>query len=133
MLLVIFCLFVIAWDRLTTSRSDANTRAQEPGRNQTASFEAVWIGSVALLGWILLVRLRRMDITGMGATVDQVLFRLSKNAGVTALQAIEIRRINKPRGLVLGTAGVLLLLAGGIARIETGLTGLGFLLLIFAR
>ena len=43
----------------------------------------------------------------MGATVDQVLLRLARNAGVTAVQATDIKRINKPRGLVLGTAGVL--------------------------
>jgi len=59
----------------------------------------------------LLRLLRRRNITAMGATVDQVLLRLAKKAGVTAVKATEIKRINKPRGLVLGTAGALLLLA----------------------
>jgi hypothetical protein len=142
-LTVVFCLFVVAWDLLTTSRSDANTMGQKPDQNQPWLFEAVCIGSVALLGWISLIRLRRMEITAMGATVDQVCLRLAKDAGFTALQATDIRRINKPRGLVLGTAGALLVLASTIApppsiadaliRFAQVLTGFGFLLLIRAR
>jgi len=113
-LLVVFCLFVVALGLLAISGSEANTLEQveqEYGEFGAVLFSSVWIGGLALLGWILLMLLRRMNITAMGATVDQVLLRLAKKAGVTAVKATEIKRINKPRGLVLGTAGALLLLA----------------------
>jgi hypothetical protein len=96
-------------------------------------FQAVCIGSVALLGWISLIRLRRMNIAAMGATVDQVLFRLAKNAGVTAVRATDIRRINKPRALVLGAAGALVLLVYFLKIHGFLLSLLGFSLLVRAR
>ncbi len=109
-------------------------------------FIAAWIGSVALLGWISLRVLRRTNITGLGATVDQILSRLAKNAGVRAVQATAIRRINKPRGLAFGTAGALLVLAVSLAPVPSdkesarsfyqvyqGLSLMGFSLLMAAR
>jgi hypothetical protein len=113
LLLVVFCLLVAY--ALATSGSEANImeqdRAQAEAEQFVALFAWAWIGGVALLVWISLMLLRRMNITAMGATVDQVLLRLVKNAGVTAVKATDIRRINKPRGLIFGTAGALLLLA----------------------
>jgi hypothetical protein len=130
-LLVLFYLFVVTRGLLTTSRSDTNTMGQETDQYQRVLFVAASTGTVvALLGWISLIRLQRMNVTATGATVTQVLFRLAKNAGVTPLQVTEIKRINKPRGLVLGTGGVLLVLASIII---PALTGSGFLLLIWAR
>jgi hypothetical protein len=117
LLLVVFCLFVIALSALNLPAafgSEANTMEQveeKYGEFFSELFSFGSIGGVALLVWISLMLLRRMKITAMGATVDQVLLRLAKNAGVTAVKATDIRRINKPRGLVFGTAGALLLLA----------------------
>lgn len=109
-------------------------------------FSGVWIASTALLGWISLILLRRMNITATGATVDQVLLRLAKQAGVSAVQATDIRRINKPRGLVIGTAGALVLVALTVTPIPKNkifgelmlrsrqqLSLLGFFLLVRAR
>jgi hypothetical protein len=136
-LLVVFCLFVVCWPHPARRLTLWNRAFSE-------RFQAVLIGGVALLGWISLIRLRRLNITAMGATVGQVLLRLAKNAGVTAVQATDIRRINKPRGLVLATAGALVLLAVIIAPMPNNdnlflltryynLMLLGFFLLVRAR
>jgi hypothetical protein len=123
-LLVVFCLFIACWPhpaRRLLHRIDP-------------LFQVACIGSVALLGWISLIRLRRMNITAMGAPVDQVLFRLAKNAGVTAVRATDIRRINKPRGLVLGAAGALMVLVSFLRGQAFTLISLwGFFLLVRAR
>jgi hypothetical protein len=119
-LLVVFSLFVIALSLPAASGSEVNTTEQlEQVEQEYGEFGAMLflygsIGGLALLVWISLMLLRRMKITAMGATVDQVLLRLAKNASVTAVKATDIKRINKPRGLVLGTAGGLLLLTPAI-------------------
>jgi hypothetical protein len=105
-----------------------------------------YIGLVALLGWISLLLLRRMNIAAMGTTVDKILLRLYQKAGVSSKKAIEIKRINKPRGLVIGTAGLLLLAAVILApvpdeakvakiflRLSEQVSLLGFFLLVRAR
>ena len=82
----------------------------------------------------------------MDATVEQVVLGLAKNAGFRALQARDIKRINKPRGLVIGTAGILILLALILApvpsnkifsdaylRMSQQFMLLGFFLLVRAR
>jgi hypothetical protein len=113
-LLVVLCLFGVgvAWYLLAESGSEANI-TEEAANAEFGAFVLMvalaWIGSVALLGWISLIRLRRRKITAMGATIEQVLLRLAKNAGVTVVRATDIRRINKPLGLIHGTAGALLL------------------------
>ena len=68
----------------------------------------------ALLGLISIMLLRRMKISTLGTTVDQLLLRLSKSAGTSAVQATHIKRINKPRGLAICAVGVLLLLASAM-------------------
>ena len=55
--------------------------------------------------------LQRMNITAMDATVDQILLQQAKKAGVEAKEATDLKRINKPRGLVIGAAGILFLAA----------------------
>jgi hypothetical protein len=113
-LLVVFCLSVIALSlpALSGSEADPLEKVEERyGEFFAVLFSFGSIGGLALLVWITLMLLRRMKITAMGATVDQVLLRPAKNAGVTVVKATEIKRINKPRGLVFGTAGALLLLA----------------------
>ncbi len=105
-LLVVFCLFIVVALSVVAPSQEATILVP------LSFISGVSIGSVALLGWILLMLLRRMNITAMGVTVDQVLLRLAKNAGVTAVKANDIKRINKPLGLFLGTAGALLLLVG---------------------
>ena len=112
-LLLVWCL-LIACGVLANMGSVSNFMAQNRAEvigNLSGLFNAVWVGSVALIGWISLIRLRRMNITAMGATVEQILLRLAKNTGATTVQATDIKRINKPRGLVIGGAGALVLLA----------------------
>lgn len=107
---VVFYLFIGPLIALALPTESVGERAEA----EILVVYGVCIGSAALLGWISLMLVRRMNITAIGATVDQVLSRLAKNAGVTALQTGGIKRINKPRGLVLATAGALLLLASTI-------------------
>lgn len=71
----------------------------------------IWTGSMSLLGWISLRLLRRTKILAMDSTVGHVLLRLTVNADVRAVEKANIKRINKPRGLAIGAAGSLILLA----------------------
>jgi hypothetical protein len=72
-LLVLFYLFVVTRGLLTTSRSDTNTMGQETDQYQRVLFVAASTGTVvALLGWISLIRLQRMNITATGATVTRI-------------------------------------------------------------
>ena len=112
-LLAVFCLF-IGWSFLVTygSLGDIMKQGRVEAVQQLSGLSyAIYVGSVALLGWISLMPLRRRKVIGMDATVDQVVLGLAKNAGFRAVQASDIKRINKPRGLVIGTAGILVLLA----------------------
>ena len=127
--------------------SDALAGLMEFERAQLfGSLVAVYVGSVALLGWISLMLLHRMTIPAMGGTVDQILARLVKQAGATAKHATDIKCINKPRGLVIGTAGLLILLATTLApipndeklakaffKVSEQISLLGFFLLVRAR
>jgi hypothetical protein len=70
-----------------------------------------YIACVALVGWTALILLQRLKITGEEATVGQILSQLEKQAGLPAKKAAEIKRINKPRGLVIGAIGLIILLA----------------------
>ena len=105
-----------------------------------------YIGCVAILGWISLMMVQRRNITAMGASVDQILLQLSKKAGVAAKEATKIKRINIPRGLVVGATGLLILsavilapipddkdLARTIVKIFHQGALLGFFLLLRAR
>lgn len=146
--LVVFCLLVV-WSGLGTSRSLARIMEQERSeaiQQLSGLVIALWIGGVSLLGWISLHLLRRMKITALGGTVVHVLERLAKHAGVSAMQATKIRRINTPRGLAIGAAGVLILLAFNVAPVPSDkvlaeayfrnaqmITMLGFFLLVRAR
>ena len=147
-LLVAFCLFVAA-SLLIASGSVANLMEQD--RTQAVQqlsglFNALWIAAVSLLGWISLTRLRKKKIPALGTTVDQVLSGLAKKAGVAAVEAAHIKRINKPRGWAIGGAGVLVLLAWNLApsphnkiladamlRMSQQVSLLGFFLLVRAR
>jgi hypothetical protein len=147
-LLVVFCLFV-AGSVLVASGSLSNLMEQDRAhavQQMSALLNAFWIAAVSLLGWISLSRLRKTNITAMGATVDQVLSRLAKRAGVAAVQATHIKRINTPRGLAMGAAGALVLLllivvptpsnkilADFMLRMNQQVTLLGFFLLLRAR
>jgi len=65
------------------------------------------IAAVPLAGWISLSALRKDRIATIDVTVDELLQRLSANAGVRAVDAANIKRINKPWGVVLGLAGAM--------------------------
>jgi hypothetical protein len=103
------------------------------------------IGVPVFIGWISLMLLRRMKITGMGVTVEKSLSRLTKQAGNSAVQVTGIRAINRPRGIAIGAAGALILvinllpsaenrlLADAQIRIASQIQLLGFFLLVRAR
>lgn len=150
-LLVVFCLFVVG-SMVATSGSLTNFLDQDRAQATQSILQLsglmsyVWILATSLLGWISLMLLRRMKITAMGTTVDHVLSGLGKRAGVTAVQAAKIKRINKPRGLVMGAAGAVLLLGWTLAplpnnpvlaqsmlRMSQQINLLGFFLLLRAR
>ena len=147
-LLVVLCLLV-AWGSLETSGSLTSIFDQDrPQAIQqlSALLTAFWIAGVSLLGWISLMMLRRMKITAMGAPLDRVLRQLIKNAGLNAAHATHIKRINTPRGTVIGLAGAFVLLililapipsnkelADVMLRSNQQLTLLGFFLLVRAR
>ena len=105
-----------------------------------------YISCVALVGWTALILLQRTKITGMEVTVNRILSNLEKKAGVPAKKAAEIKCINRPRGLVIGAAGLLVLLAVILAPIPDDenlsriflrsveqIKWLGFFLLVRAR
>lgn len=147
-MLLVGCLS-LAWSLLLTFGSLSDTLDQ--GRTEAVQLllgliAVIWIASAALLGWISLMLLRRMKITAMNGTVDQMLLQLAKDAGVQAVKATDIRRINKPRGLLIGSAGALVLLALIVAptpndkiwadvllRSSQQISLLGFFLLVRAR
>jgi hypothetical protein len=138
-LLMTFCLFIV-WSDLATIGSAAKVLELDRVefiQELSGLLNSVWIGSVALLGWISLTLLRKMKLNEMGVTVGQVLLRLAKNAGVNAVQATSIKRINKPRGLAIGAAGAFVLLAmylpPVLAPAQLLALLLGFFLLIRAR
>ncbi|MGD8646093.1 MAG: hypothetical protein PVH37_06825 [Desulfobacterales bacterium] len=82
------------------------------GEDEIAGFLIIcYVGSVAMLGWISLLLLLRTNITAMDTTVDRILLQLFKKAGVAAKKTTGIKPINKPRGLVIGTVGLLILAA----------------------
>lgn len=149
--LMVFCLFT-AGSVLATSGGIVNflkqdrAQATESIREVSTVMNLAWILATSLLGWISLLLLRSMKITGMGATVDQVLFGLGKKAGDRAARATKIRRINKPLGWVMGVAGAVLLLgwilapapnnpllAQSMLRVSQQVNLLGFFLLLRAR
>ncbi len=140
----VVCL-LITGTMLVEHGSIADLLDSEKGES-TGSFMVLYIGGVALLGWISLLLLRRMKITVMGATAGQILFLLTSKAGVAAKRAVDIKRINKPRGLVIGAAGILLLVAvilspvpenqsaaNAFLRVSQYINLLGFFLLVRAR
>jgi len=147
-LLVVLCLFV-AWGTLETTGSVTSIFNQDRTQaiQQLSSvLTAGWIAAVSVLGWISLVMLRRMKITAMGAPLDRVLRQLMENAGLNAVQATHIKRINTPRGTLIGLAGAFVLLILILAPIPSNkqlaevmlrsnqqLTLLGFFLLVRAR
>jgi hypothetical protein len=149
-LLGVVCMFLV-WDVLAAHGSLAGLMNSKQDRVETilqlrGFLIAVWVGGVAVLGWISLMLLRRIKIAAIGATVDQILLRLNMKAGVTAVRATHIKRINKPRGLVIGTAGLLLLVALILAPVPSNkafadaflrtswqISLLGFFLLVRAR
>ena len=70
------------------------------------------IAAVPLAGWISLFALRKGRIAAIDVTVDELLQRLSTNAGVRAVDAANIKRINKPWGIVLGLVGAMFPVVG---------------------
>jgi hypothetical protein len=147
-LLVVLCLFV-AWGTLEATGSV--TSIFEEDRSQAIQqlsgvLTAGWIAAVSLLGWISLMMLRRMKVTAMSAPLDRVLRQLIKSGGLNAAQAAHIKRINTPRGTLIGLAGAFILLVLILAPIPSNkaladvmlrsnqqLTLLGFFLLVRAR
>jgi hypothetical protein len=146
--LILFCALV-AWSVLTTTGSLA--AIMEQGRTETVLqlgglFNAAWVAALALSGWIALVVLRRKKIAALDATVGQLLAPLAEQAGAAAVKAADVPPVNKGRGLVIGGAGLLLLLAYGLAPVPGNerlaelyfrsaqyINLLGFFLLVRAR
>ncbi|MFM1892337.1 MAG: hypothetical protein RLZ44_1414, partial [Pseudomonadota bacterium] len=146
--LILFCALV-AWSVLTTTGSLA--AIMEQGRTETVLqlgglFNAAWVAALALSGWIALVVLRRKKIAALDATVGQLLAPLAEQAGAAAVKAADVPAVNKGRGLVIGGAGLLLLLAYGLAPVPGNeklaelyfrsaqyINLLGFFLLVRAR
>jgi hypothetical protein len=145
-LLLAFCL-LIAWAAVpegTLADLMEQDRIQFVQQVSTL-FSSLQIGVLAFIGWISLMLLRRMKIAGMGVTVEQLLSRLTKRAGSSAIHATRIRPINRPRGIAVGAAGALILafnllplpesklLADAKLRMNNQIQLLGFFLLVRAR
>jgi hypothetical protein len=148
-LLIVLCFFVI-WGLLLNvgSLSEAfdQERRVETIQQFAGLFNVIWIGSVSVLGWLSLFALRKLKIVGLGPTVDEVMSRLASKGGNRAELFAHVKPINRRRGLALGVAGVVVLLAvvmspmpGDKAWAETWLRSgqqislLGFFLLVRAR
>lgn len=110
--LLLFSLFIL-WGSLNLVGSLDEMMEQEriEAMSQISGlFAAAWVAVIALVGWVSLTLLRKTRITSLSATVEQILAQVAKHAGVAATSAASIRRINTPRGLFVGGAGVLILL-----------------------
>lgn len=119
--LVLYCL-VVLWGSITSTESLESLMEQDraEGAQQIGGYiVAVWVGAISLLGWLSLTQLTGMKIGTLGSTVSQVLSQLARQAGVAAVKATDIRRINTPRGLIIGGAGVLILLVYTFAPIPS--------------
>ena len=147
-LLLLFSLFLL-WAGLEEFGSLENILEQEKieaVQQLTLLYVAAWVGIISLVGWIALALLRKTKITSLDATVGQVLSELASHAGIAAASTTRVKRINMPRGLLIGGAGVLILLihifaplpdnerlAEAYLRFSQQITLVAFFLLVRAR
>ncbi len=110
-------------------------------------FNSVQVLVVAVAGTVCLRRLRRSHLAEpLSASVDQALMRLKQRAGQPAATTLKLKRINEPMGLLVGGAGVLILLGLHLLPLPEGpkwaevqlklgsqMSMLGFFLLVRAR
>jgi hypothetical protein len=146
--LLLFSLFIL-WgtlDLLGSLDEMMEQQRMDAMLQLSALFAAAWVAVIAVVGWVSLALLRKTRITSLSATVDQILAQVAKHAGVAAASTAGIRRINTPRGLLIGGAGVLILLvhlfaplpgnerfAEAYLRFSQQITLLAFFLLVRAR
>ncbi|MEJ2308472.1 MAG: hypothetical protein P8Z78_04025 [Gammaproteobacteria bacterium] len=111
-LLLLLSLYIL-WSNLDLFGSLDEMMEQSPvesAQQLGGLFMAAWVGIISLVGWIALAVLRNTEIASLDATVGQVLSQLATHAGIAAASTTRVKRINTPRGLLIGGAGVLILL-----------------------
>jgi hypothetical protein len=147
-LLLLFSLFLL-WVGLEEFGSLESILQQDKVQavqQLTLLYTAAWVGIISLVGWIALALLRNTKIASLDATVGQVLSQLATYAGIAAASTTRVKRINTPRGLLIGGAGVVLLLmhlfaplpdnerlAEAYLRFSQQITLVAFFLLVRAR
>lgn len=111
-LLLLFSLYLL-WSNLDLISAFDEMMEQNPvetAQQLGGLVMAAWVGIISVVGWIALAVLRESKISSLDATVGQVLSRLGSHAGTAAASVTKLKRINTPRGLLIGGAGVLILM-----------------------
>lgn len=73
-------------------------------------FLPLWVAATAFAGLISVWRLRRMRIASIGVSLVELSSYLGRQRGLQAQSATRIKRVNAPRGIVVGGTGIIIIL-----------------------
>ncbi|HEY7555846.1 MAG TPA: FHA domain-containing protein [Candidatus Binatia bacterium] len=144
-LLILFCVTVAASTLFMAFGNDGGMNLED---YQTISgfFGACWLLVGATIGFISVLLLRRMRPETFGVPLVELLRDLRIRRGKRAIDVTSIKRVNAPRGIVIGVVGGIILLGVALAplpddlstarpvmQISQQLSLVGYFLLIRAR
>ena len=102
-LLLLFCVFVFASTLITSSTNYGGINLED--FQTIRHFSMSWLSAGATVGIVSLLLLKRMRPATFGIPLVELLRDLSKYEDQRAVDAQKIKRVNVPRGTVLGVLG----------------------------